>query len=292
MTLVQQLYPAPFQEKELLGLYLHHAVHKLGSLGRPFVYANFLSSLDGRIALIDPASEHPYLPEILTNRNDFRLFLELHAQADCLITHGGYLRSLMQGKLGNILQTGASEETGDLARWRKAQGLDKQPAIVIASASLDFEIPSSIKEHGQRVYIATGHQADPERIRYWQESGHQVILAGQGRMVQGDSLIEALAGLGYRSIYLIAGPQMLDTMLREYRLCRLYQTISLQLLGGESFHTLLPGPPLGSAGRLRMRQLYRDPADNEHCEQLFACFEIDSSHGKSCDRSHGDASAP
>lgn len=109
-------------------------------------------------------------------------------------------------------------------------------------------------------------------------------------MVQGDRLVEELAKLGYRSLYLIAGPQMLDTMLRGHRLSRLYQTISLQLLGGESFHTLLPGPPLGSDGRLILRELYYDPESNEHCAQLFACFEVDSSlcesrhRGKRMDR--------
>ncbi|MGH8477172.1 MAG: RibD family protein [Methylococcales bacterium] len=273
MPLVQQLYPAPYHEKELEGLYLDHAIHRLGSPESPFVYANFLSSLDGRIALIDPESGASFLPKTLTNRNDFRLFLELHAQADCLITHGAYLRSLREGKLGNILQVGTGEEGSDLLEWRKEQGLEPQPAIVIASASLDFEVPGSIEEHGQECYIATGQDADPVRIRHWRERGYVVILAGDGHMVQGNHLVAELGKLGYRSIYLIAGPNMLDTMLRERRLCRLYQTISLQLFGGESFHSLLPGPVLGPSGRLRLRELYYDSAGDEHCAQLFACFE-------------------
>jgi riboflavin biosynthesis pyrimidine reductase len=275
MTWLHQLYPASVQKKALNGLYLDHAIHKLGSPERPFVYANFLSSLDGRISLIDPDSAHPYLPEILTNPNDFRLFLELQAQADCLITHGGYLRSLMSGSLGNILQTGVNEGATDLAAWRKAQGLDQQPAIVIASASLDFEIPPSIAQHRQACYIATGSQADPERIRYWQAAGYPVILAGSGRMVQGGTLVAELGKLGYHRLYLVAGPHMLDTMLRERQLSRLYQTISLQLLGGEAFHTLLPGPPLGPAGQLQLRQLYYDPAGHDHSAQLFAQFDIE-----------------
>ncbi|MGH8547456.1 MAG: RibD family protein [Methylococcales bacterium] len=277
MTWVQQIYPAPIQEKTLIGLYLEHAVHTLGTPSRPFVYANFLSSLDGRIALIDPHSEKPYLPEILTNPHDFRLFLELHAQADCLITHGGYLRALMSGALGNILQIGTSAATSDLADWRKAQGLEKQPAIVIASASLDFSIPPSIQQHRQACYIATGREADPDRIRYWEKAGYRVIIAGPGQMVQGKSLVAELGRLGYRSIYLIAGPRMLDTMLRERQLSRLYQTISLQLLGGEAFHTLLPGPPLGSAGQMQLRQLYYDPAANDHSAQLFAQLDVTKS---------------
>ncbi|MCI0654584.1 MAG: dihydrofolate reductase family protein [Methylococcaceae bacterium] len=274
MKRVQQIYPVPIQEKALNGLYLEHAVHKLGSPEHPFVYANFLSSLDGRISLIDPDSGRPYLPKILANPDDFRLFLELHAQADCLITHGAYLRAMMKGTLGNILQTGTSEATSDLADWRKAQGLEGQPAVVIASASLDFPIPPSIKQHRQVCYIATGRQSDPERIRHWEKAGYRVIIAGQGQMVQGEPLVAELGKLGYRSLYLIAGPRMLDTMLRENKLSRLYQTISLQLLGGEAFHTLVPGPPLGPAGRLQLRQLVYDAAAKDHSAQLFAQFDI------------------
>lgn len=274
MTRVQQIYPVPVQEKNLIGLYLEHAVHRLGTPSSPFVYANFLSSLDGRISLIDPENDRSYLPEILTNPNDFRLFLELHAQADCLITHGGYLRSLVRGTLGNILQTGTHAEALGLAEWRSAEGMEKQPAVVIASASLDFLIPPSIEEHRQACYIATGRRADPNRIRYWRKRGYPVIIAGDGRMVQGGLLIRELGRLGYRSIYLIAGPHMLDTMLRERQLSRLYQTISLQLLGGEAFHTLLPGPPLGPAGRLRLGELYYDPAASDHSAQLFAQFDV------------------
>lgn len=272
-TRVQQLFPAPNREKELEGLYLEHAIHQLGSPEKPFVYANFLSSLDGRIALIAPQSGKSYLPKILTNPNDYRLFLELHAQADCLITHGAYLRAMMKGTLGNILQTGATEETKDLAEWRENQGIEKQPAIVIASASLDFPIPPSIAQYSQPCYIATGHQADPERIRHWEKLGYPVITAGQDRMVQGEPLVKALGQLGYSRLYLIAGPHMLDTMLRERQLSRLYQTVSLQLVGGESFHSLLPGPPLGRPGQLHLRQLYYDPGTDYHSSQLFARFE-------------------
>lgn len=274
MPRIQRLYPTPSQEFALHGLYLEHAVHRLGSPEQPFVYANFLASLDGRIALIDPATERAYLPEILTNPNDFRLFLELHAQADCLITHGGYLRALAKGTLGNILQAGTRKENADLARWRQNNGFSVQPAIVIASASLDFPMPPSIRQQAQPCYIATGKKADPGRLRFWRDQDYPILFAGDGQLVQGKALVAALGRLGFRSIYLIAGPQMLDTMLREGQLSRLYQTLSLQLIGGEDFHTLLPGSPLGRAGRLQLKSLYLDAGAPEQSAQLFARFDI------------------
>lgn len=170
---------SPFEEVALEGLYLRLNLHRLGTPEKPFVYANFLTSLDGRIALED-SSGQTYLPKSLTTPNDFRLFLELECQADCLITHGGYLRSLAEKRLGNILQIGLTDTTRDLAEWREAQGLVPQPAIVVASASLDFPMPPSIREHGQACYIATGEQADPAKLDYWRRQGYDIILAGKG----------------------------------------------------------------------------------------------------------------
>ena len=152
----------------------------------------------GRIALVDAPSGVSYLPGELSNTNDFRLFLELQAQADCLITHGGYMRAIAAGRLDDILQVGNRDQTRDLATWRRAQGLSRHPAVAIASASLDFPMPESIKLHGQRVYVATGKAADPERVQHFQRQGYEVILAGQGKMVEGGPLVRALGSLGYK----------------------------------------------------------------------------------------------
>jgi len=159
-----RFYPDPCEKISIKGLYLAHQLHKWGSAEPPFVYANFLSSLDGRIALED-ADQSTYIPKHITTASDFGLFMELHAQADCIITHGGYMRALGEGRLGNILQVKDKE----LIEWRLNNGLKPQPAVIIASAGLNFPLHGSLKEHGQAVYIATGTKAEPDRIRYWQD---------------------------------------------------------------------------------------------------------------------------
>jgi len=60
------LYPQPGEKAAINGLYLAHQVHKLGTTKSPFVYANFLSSLDGRIALEDTSQSTTYIPKHLT----------------------------------------------------------------------------------------------------------------------------------------------------------------------------------------------------------------------------------
>ncbi|RYU63288.1 riboflavin biosynthesis protein RibD [Methylolobus aquaticus] len=266
-----RLFPSPAECVPLQGLYLDLALHQLGTPADPFVYANFLCSLDGRIALED-ATGQTYLPKTLTTPDDFRLFLELAAQSDCLITHGGYLRSLAEGRLGNILQIGLVEPHRDLLAWRVANGLPPQPDVVVASASLDFPMPDSLAHHGQRCCIATGAGADSGRIAAWQAKGYEVLVTGTGETVEGAALIRALGQRGYRRPYLIAGPHMLDTMLRDGCLVRLFQTTTHQLLGGQAFRTLLPGPELGSAGHLKLVSMYYDDSSPEGTGQVFAQF--------------------
>lgn len=272
---LHRLFPLPGVPVPLHGLYLGLGLHLLGTPEAPFVYANFLCSLDGRIALEDSTGQ-TYLPKALTTPDDFRLFLELAAQADCLITHGGYLRSLAEGRLGNILQIGVSEPHRDLAAWRTEHGLLAQPDVVVASASLDFPMPGSLRAFGQRCYIATGATADPGRVARWRAQGYEVLTTGAEGMVEGSALVRELGRRGYRRIYLIAGPHMLDTMLRDGCLARLFQTTTHQLLGGQAFRTLLPGPELGESGHVKLLSLYYDDTSPLGTGQFFAQFRSDS----------------
>jgi riboflavin biosynthesis pyrimidine reductase len=268
-----RLYPGPPQEAAVAGAYLAHALHRLGSAARPFVYADFVSSLDGRIALDDPDHGASRLPAALRSDTDFRLLLELEAQADCLITHGGYLRAVAAGRLDDILQVGTRDGAGDLAQWRKANGLAPQPAVTIASASLDFPMPPSLAQHGQRVLIATGAAAPADKVAKLRAQGCEVIVAGQAKYVEGALLARALGERGFRSLFLLAGPRMLETMLRDRMLARLYLTIAHCLVGGTAFHTLVAGPELGPAGRLRLSSLHYDAWQPDGAGQWFAQFE-------------------
>jgi riboflavin biosynthesis pyrimidine reductase len=167
---------------------------------------------------------------------------------------------------------GVHDLGSDLPSWRKSQGLAPQPAIVVASASLDFPIPESIQAAGQRLMIATGQEADPDRVRDWEARGYEVIRAGAGREVNGGVLCRCLSERGFNSLYLIAGPLMLETMVREEQLSVLFQTISLQLLGGEAFRSMVPGPILGVQGQTRMSSLYYDEDAGGGVGQWFAQF--------------------
>jgi len=103
---VTRLIPAPQEELPLHGLYLQHQLHRRGSSGQPFVYSNFITSLDGRIAL---AGEHRHsheVPDSITNPRDWRLYQELAGQADILITSGRYFRQSVIGEAQDRLPVG------------------------------------------------------------------------------------------------------------------------------------------------------------------------------------------
>jgi hypothetical protein len=93
-------------------------------------------------------------------------------------------------------------------------------------------------------------------------------------------LIDALSGLGYKTIYLVAGPQMLDTVIREKQLSRLYLTITHQLIGGKDFRTLLTGSMLGPEGNLILKSMYYDQYSPPGSGQFFMQFGLEQSDNK------------
>jgi riboflavin biosynthesis pyrimidine reductase len=271
---IVELYPEPGTSRALHGTYLAHDLQSRGTPEHPFAYANFVSSLDGRIAVAEADDAESYVLDDLTSGHDWRLFQELQAQADCLVTHGGYLRSVGAGKFPDILQVGVTKPVEDIGQWRTARGLTRQPAIAIVSRTLDFPMPPSLRQHQQPVHILTAEGAPADRVARWREEGYEVVFAGAGTSVEGAPMIRALGARGYARIYLMAGPQLIETVLRDGSLSRLYLTLTHQLIGGEHFHTVIAGARLGAAGRLQMKSLYYDAEAPKGTGQWFASFDV------------------
>ena len=270
---VMQLYPPPAQPRNLEGLYLNERMPAPRDGAPAMVYANFISSLDGRIAVTD-AQGVSRLPSGLTNARDWRLFQELQAHADCLVTHGGYLRAWARGRLDNVLQVGVAPGSEDIARWRAKHAETAQPAVAIVSASLDFALPDSLRAHGQAVHVLTTANADAERRAALQRTGADVVVTGPGPWVRAQDAMEVLAARNYRRLYLQTGPQMLESAVRDGVLARLYVTLGHRLVGSGCFDTMVRGDTtLGVAGRLRLSSLYLDEATELECGQLFARFD-------------------
>jgi riboflavin biosynthesis pyrimidine reductase len=272
MDYITQLYPLPSQERPLQGTYLAHQLRAYGQAsGKAFVYANFITSLDGRIAIPHPSRPGLTVPRNTANQRDWRLFQELAVQADLIISSGRYLRDWADGRAQEILRVD-DPDFADLEAWRLAQGLSPQPDIAVISASLSFPIPDVLTASGRKVVVFTTAHPDPERVKDIERKAGRVIVAGEDS-VAGDQMVGHLADLGYRTIYSAAGPKVLHLLLAGGVLDRLYLTYANRLLGGASFATIVEGDLFAPAVDMRLVSVYFDPQALGGLGQLFVAYQ-------------------
>jgi len=270
---ITRLYPLPGEQCALEGAYLQHRLHTRGRTGHPFVYSNFITSLDGRIAIASSDRDTHTVPSAMGNPRDWRLYQELAGQADLLITSGRFYRQSMLGEAQDILPLDTSHQFADIHEWRSKQELPAQPDIAIISASLDIPLETLEPYRSRKILVITGPQADHDKIITLQKNGIDVILAGYSKRVDGNLMLPELAARGYRSIYAIAGPAVFYTLLKAQLVDRLYLTIAQQLLGGNVFDTLTSGPLLTPPRGMQLVQLYHDSHAPADAGQLLGCFE-------------------
>ncbi|MGH8273439.1 MAG: RibD family protein [Gammaproteobacteria bacterium] len=264
---VTPLYPSATGTLPLEGLYLRER------LQAPLLYSSFVTSLDGRIALARTGRATHEVPKEIANPHDWRLYQELAAQADVLITSARFFRQAQINEAQGALPLGP--ECADLRQWRIEQGLSEQPDLAIVSTSLGLPLGAVAKAAtGRRVRVLTGAQASPARKAGLRKAGIEVIEAGPGEHVEGGPLRRALEALGAKRMYAVAGPQLLYVLLADRVLDRLYLTLSGRLLGGTEFDTLCHGPELEPAPKLRLANLYLDPDTPADAGQLLATYDL------------------
>jgi riboflavin biosynthesis pyrimidine reductase len=231
---VRQLYPLPVAERALQGLFLSHDLRQHSEAsGQAYVYSNFVTSIDGRIAIPHPSGPGLMVPKDIANERDWRLFQELAVQADLIISSGRYLRDWADGRAQEILQVD-DPRFADLREWRLKRGLPPQPDIAIISGSLQFPIPDVLTAGGRRVVVFTTSDPDPGRVAEIESKAGQVIVAGD-KSVDGATLVQRMTELGYRTVYSATGPKVLHLLLAGGALDRLYLTYVNRMLGGRPF---------------------------------------------------------
>jgi len=270
---VIELYPASGTRKPLQGLYLNQGLETGKPQESPFIYSNFISSLDGRIALPGPGRNSHQVPPAIANSRDWRLFQELAAQADLLITSARYFRQSEDQEAQAELPVGASAEYDDLRAWRIQQGLSPQPDIAIFSASLDIPVSAINRYRERNVFLITGTTADSEKLGQITAASHtRVIPCGHNGHVDASLLRIRLKELGYQRVYAIAGPAVLHTLLQGKALDRLYHTTAHCLLGGTKFDTFVRGPEFDPAVCMPLRAMYLDTHAPDGASQTLAVY--------------------
>lgn len=271
---ITQLFPDHIPGLKLQGTYLAHDLRSLSpDTERPFFYANFISSLDGRIALPADEGDGLSVPEQTVNERDWRLFQELAVQADLVLSSGRYLREVADGAAQEILQVYEDPRFNDLKQWRSDLGLPPYPALGVLSTSLDFTIPRALLENDRRIVIVTTEDADLAQKRHLQQGSVEILECGVG-LVDGKRMAVELQQQGFQTVYSAAGPRVLHLLLDARILDRLYLTYAFQLLGGESYSSIVEGGLLTPASDLELHSLYLDPGPLGTPGQLFATYNL------------------
>ena len=271
MNHITQLYPPPVAERPLNGAYLAHDLRQYGIRnGRPYIYSNYITSIDGRIAIPREDGSGMTVPGSIANDRDWRLFQELAAQSDLVISSGRYLRDWAEGRAQEILRVD-DPEYADLRQWRLDQGLSPHPDIAIISGSLRFPIPDILTAGNRKVVVFTKANADPERIQKIEDHAGQVIIAGE-QSVNGSDIARQMAELGYQNVFNSTGPKVLHLLLAARALDRLYVTHANKLLGGDPYSSIVEGPLLQPEVPLRINSILLDEHGLDGLGQLFLSY--------------------
>ena len=272
---VLQLYPLPAKALSLTGLYLTHDLRQYQmELGRIFILANFISSLDGRIS-IESSPGREKIPDQIANRRDWRLFQELAVQADLVITSGRYLREFADGKTQDILRVYDDPNLADLKQWRLERGLQPYPDLAVISKSMGFSVPDELKQGDRKVLVFTTRNADRLQAANIEDQVDQVIAVGD-ESVDGSAFIESLKTLGYGVVYSAAGPRIHHLLLAAGVLDRVYLTLANKIIGGEQFSSIVEGPLLSPEAAFRLHTLYYDTAAFDGEGQFFISYDVAS----------------
>jgi riboflavin biosynthesis pyrimidine reductase len=201
-------------------------------VGRPYVVANFVSSVDGKATAQGRTAQ-------LGGESDRTVFHLLRTQVDAVLAGTGTLA---------VERYGLLVRDPRMADIRAAEGREPQPLAVVISRS--GQIPFEIPLFGDaRARIAL--YAPPETVVPQLEA--EVIrhdLAGAGDGLAG-VLRSLRADHGVRALLCEGGPTLFDGMVAEDLVDELFLTLASALVGGGEL-PLTTGPALPALVPLRL----------------------------------------
>ena len=211
--------------------------------------SDFLTDRNGVIAKAN--EQHNFrVPLELRNRSDWRLFQELMAQADVIISSEAYLKRLAapgsQDEEEVLSQFEAGGGFEELGAWRLGAGYKKRsPDLAIVARSLDFQVPAHVIESGRRITIFTTDElAGSGLAKALTTAGIYVVGSGTAG-VEGKRMIDHLDhAMGYGVIVMVTGPRVLGLLLKADRLDLLYITevqLEIPFEDPSTVQTILPG---------------------------------------------------
>ncbi len=187
---------------------------------RPFFYTNFVSTIDGKVAVRQPG----YWP--IGSGRDYEVMNELRAHADALV-HGRYTAAMFP-----TVQSMAKPE---FTKLRRRFG-KKQPLLyIVVAGHPDTDLLRNLKNlEGIRPILVTREEAI---LPKGTEAVCEVLRLGE-RLVDLDLLVEYLESLGVKNVLVEGGPSLLSSFFAHDFIDEVFLTVAPKVVGGESKETL------------------------------------------------------
>jgi len=199
---------------------------------RPAVIANFVSTLDGIVALGGGDLSGGGLISGFHEPDRFVMGL-LRALADIVVVGAGTVRgSTDHAWIAEHVHPRSAEA---FAAWRAEMGLPPKPTTVIVSASGDVRLEHpGLNDPAIPIVVATT-VAGAERLSDQRTAGrsdHVSIEAlGSGTSLPGDDIVALGGRLGARLILTEGGPHLLGELVESHVVDELFLTLAPQLVG-------------------------------------------------------------
>lgn len=185
---------------------------------RPFIYASFVSTIDGKVIVKAPG----YWP--IGSKNDYAFFTYLRAHADVIVD--GKNTALMFGK--KTIETITSQT---FKQQRKALGKEKDAEYVVVTSKPDNELLSSF-DGAYKPHIATTEQSS---IEYDQSRIIRIEGEGHGNLT---SLMSEFEQRGWKYVYIDGGPTLIAQLLAQDLLDELFITLAPKIVGSKEGTTM------------------------------------------------------
>lgn len=196
----------------------------------PYVYSNFVETLDGVVTLAEPGHESG---ADISGRNPHDMFLMglLRSVADVVVITSGSLRVSP-----NSLWTGESispQFAGAYQQLRKHLGKSGEPAHVIVTATCEFnpQHPVIVSGRVQVLILTTSDGSKRLSTEQFPDWVHVVVVKGSGFIEARKILNEINQFFPVERILVEAGPHLNGMFIEEHCLDELFLTLSSQVAG-------------------------------------------------------------
>jgi riboflavin biosynthesis pyrimidine reductase len=191
--------------------------------GRPYVFSNFIQTLDGKVQVLHRKRE--YWP--LGSRTDFRTLQEIRAHADALV-HG---KNTVRGS--QVLRVLAAEGVPEL---RRSLGRSGDFWYVIVSGHPGEELLPHVAPcpEGVRVLLAT---TDEARLPAALPAEVEVARCGAG-LVDPARVLAELDARGCERVCVEGGPTLMGPWYAADLVDELFLTLAPRVIGGGAGETL------------------------------------------------------